>query len=79
MVFWNLGGAAVTVNATWSQIGLQPSGKAFAVRDLWSHSWRANVTVGVGVVSALVQSHDVVALKLIPIRNAVHHGSSLAP
>ena len=60
----------MVVNATWSEIGLQPSNEACSVRDLWNHSWRPNVTASTSVVSALVQSHDVVALKLTPIRNS---------
>lgn len=68
VVLWNLGQTAAAVNATWSEIGLQQSVNAYSVRDLWNHSWRANVTASTGVVGALVQSHDVVALKLTPIR-----------
>lgn len=67
VVLWNLGQSIAAVHATRAEIGLQPSVNAYTVRDLSNHSWRPNVTASTGGVSALVQSHDVVALRLTPI------------
>tara|TARA_B110000208_G_scaffold4136_1_gene5458 strand:- start:181 stop:2292 length:2112 start_codon:yes stop_codon:yes gene_type:complete len=74
VVLWNLDTTAAVINATWAEIDRVGSSTtnddtAYTVRDLWKHSWLSNSTTSSGFgVSALVQSHDVVALKLTPIR-----------
>ena len=55
------------IDASWAEIGVGLH-TVCSVRDLWNRSWLPNADAGSGV-SALVQSHDVVALKLTPVRN----------
>lgn len=54
--------SSVTVTATWANLGLG-EGVTVSVRDMWAHR---NLDTASGSVSAVVGSHDAVALLLTP-------------
>jgi hypothetical protein len=47
----------------WADVGINSGPKVMQVRDLWKHEYMG---VRVGNVTAMVDSHDVIALRLSP-------------
>jgi alpha-galactosidase len=63
VVLFNRADQSANITATWEDIGISGS-KVMQVRDLWMHK---SLGVRVGSVTAMVDSHDVVALRLSPV------------
>jgi alpha-galactosidase len=73
VVLFNRSPHAAPILATWTDIGLSSSSSSMdvpmQVLDLWKHE---DLGVMTGSVTALVESHDVVALRLSPVEADDH-------
>jgi alpha-galactosidase len=63
VVLFNRADQPANITAKWDDIGIDSGSKVMQVLDLWMHK---SLGVRVGNVTAMVDSHDVVALRLSP-------------
>lgn len=63
VVLLNRSSNSSAITATWEEIGIQSSSTVMKTRDLWEHQ---DVGTQAGYVTAVVDSHDVVAYRLQP-------------